>query len=100
MKPMLWMLLPVCEMALWTSRGMLDERSTSAYVINHTCVITKAIKIGSSDSTDSFTPRRFIPINTATTRMHTQNLYSSDEGGRKLKIASAPLAIDIEIVST
>ena len=58
------------------------------------------MKIGSSDSTDSLTPRKFIPISTATTSRQTQNLYWSVEAGMKLKIASAPLAIEIEMVST
>ena len=63
-------------------------------------MITKAMKIGSSDSTDSLTPRRFIPTISTTTTRQTQNLIGSHPAGRKLKIASAPLAIEIEMVST
>ncbi len=59
-----------------------------------------AMNIGSSDSTDSLTPRRFIRTISTTTSRHSQNLYGSHETGRKLKIASAPLAIEIAMVST
>ncbi len=63
-------------------------------------MMMKAMKIGRSDSTDSFTPRRFISTINATTMMHNQNLKGSHDTGRKLKIASAPLAIEIAMVST
>ena len=58
------------------------------------------MKIGSSVSTDSFTPRRFIPTIASTTAMQTYILKGCHWIGRKLKIASAPLAIEIDIVST
>ena len=63
-------------------------------------MMMKAMKIGSSDSTDSFTPRRFISTIKTTTMRQSQNLYGSQSTGRKLKIASAPLAIEIAMVST
>ena len=63
-------------------------------------MMMNAMKIGSSESTDSFTPRRFITTISATTSRQSQNLNGSHETGRKLKIASAPLAIEIAIVST
>ncbi len=50
--------------------------------------------------TDSFAPRRFIAIMRSTTNKHTMSFQCSHGVGRKLKIASAPLAIEIEIVRT
>ena len=46
----------------------------NAYMMSQTCVTTNAMKIGKSASTDSLTPRRFIPIRTVTTTTQTQNL--------------------------
>ena len=63
-------------------------------------MMTKAMKIGSSERTDSFTPRRFITTIRKTTSAQTQSFHGAQETGRKLKMASAPLAIEIETVST
>jgi hypothetical protein len=51
-------------------------------------------------STDSLTPRRFIATIASTTAMQTYIRNGAHWIGRKLKIASAPLAMEIEIVST
>ena len=45
-------------------------------------------------------PRRFIPTISTTTTRQSQNFSHSQFVGRKLKIASAPLAIEIAIVRT
>ena len=57
------------------------------------------MKIGSSVSTDSFTPRKFIATIASTTAMHTYILRLPLDR-QEAEIASAPLAIEIEIVST
>ena len=63
-------------------------------------VIRNRRKIGTSGMTDSFTPRRFIIISRNTPSIATTSLYGSQPMGRKLKMASAPLAIEMVMVRT
>jgi hypothetical protein len=63
-------------------------------------VKTKRIKIGVRISTDSFTPLRFRMINIKRIKNANKSLKECKEAGRKLKMASAPLDMDIVMVST
>jgi hypothetical protein len=87
--------------------GMLPTCPPIASRMASACVTRNTMKIGTSAETDSFTPRRFITVRSPrpasavsilseTPRMNT----FCHAGGRKLKIASAPDAIEIVIVST
>lgn len=62
------------------------------------CVIRKTRKIGISTQIDSFTPRMFMTIRIASPRKQAGTLAAWYSDGRRLKVASAPLAIDTEIV--
>ena len=66
--------------------------------IRMTCVKTKTRKIGTSDITDSFTPRRFISTMRPMAIIDTISLCSLQLGGRKLKTASAPEAMEMVMV--
>jgi hypothetical protein len=50
--------------------------------------------------TDSLTPRKFKIVSKTTPAMANSSLYSRQPAGKKLNNASAPLAMDIVIVST
>ena len=63
-------------------------------------VMTKIKNIGTSTITDSLTPRRFNKVNTSTPTTAKPSLYGNQVVGKKLNNASAPLAIEIVIVST
>ena len=63
-------------------------------------VSKKVRKIGISAVTDSFTPRRFIKVNRPMTMNSTGSLKGCQSGGKKLKQASAPLAIEVVTVRT
>src|SRR5512147_762983 len=63
-----------------------------------TWVITKVRKIGTRGRIDSFTPRMFMTVRTATPKSANRSLYGSQADGRKLNSASAPLATEIVIM--
>ncbi len=57
-------------------------------------------KIGTRGVTDSRTPRMFMSVRTRTPITATVSFSDNRDGGRKLNKASAPLAIEMEMVST
>jgi hypothetical protein len=60
----------------------------------------KTKKIGTSGTTDSFTPRRFNKTRMSKISIANPNLNPYHLAGKKLKRASAPLATDSVIVRT
>jgi hypothetical protein len=64
------------------------------------CVIRKIANTGTSVLTDSFTPRMFITVRTQRPNTITGSFQPSAAFGRNENTASAPLAIEIVIVST
>ena len=84
---------------LWvTDSGLI--RSDAFVFLAVAAQQTKTMKIGTSGTTDSFTPRRFMIVSTITPQTPTRILNGCAESGRKLKIASAPLATEMAIVRT
>jgi len=55
---------------------------------------------GASTATDSFTPRRLRRRRMPMAAASTGSFHAASPGGRKLKMASPPPAIETEMVST
>ena len=65
------------------------------------CVTRKRRKMGTRGATDSLTPRRFSSVRTSTPEHGEHDLAAAAcDSGRKLKMASAPLAMERVMVST
>ena len=84
----------------WANMPIWGKCVNSPYRITKTCVTRNVRKTGTRGITDSFTPRIFRIIIRMTITTASSSLYWCHSSGRKLKIASAPLAMETAMVST
>jgi hypothetical protein len=66
----------------------------------HAWVKRKSRKMGARTVTDSFTPRRFIRVRVPMASPSRKSFHGCQAGGSTLKTWSAPLATEVEMVST
>ncbi len=88
---------------VWTSRataGNSRPRTRSTPKMRMAWVMRKSTNTGASTDTDSFTPRRFRTMSSAMAANSIPSFQGCQAGGRKLKVASAPAATEVEMVST
>ena len=84
----------------WVTCGIRSTWLNSAQPISRAWVARKTRKTGNSACTDSLTPRRLRPISSTITAASTGSFQTARWGGRKLKMALPPPAIETVMVST
>src|SRR5664280_1071691 len=89
--------LPCTSPATW-GRSLAYCTTTATNKI--ACVSRNMPNTGAIVETDSLTPRKFITVSNASPANVRTSLYACQLGGKKLKSASAPAAIDTVIVKT